>query len=135
MVHTQIFSIILPGLCKLNLLWIGPYQVLENNRPNPYKLELLQTFLKLHSIFNVLWQKAYTRTLVEALGLTELGDGPNFKVQAIHGHWFICCGKNIIEYLVVFVGYDISYTEFLQPGNLTYSDHLLRIYKRHHRLF
>ena len=52
LLHTRKLSLQIPGIAKLEPIWIGPYKIEAVVRTNAYWLALPAAFKRLHSMFN-----------------------------------------------------------------------------------
>ena len=80
LLHTKNLPIKMLGLCKLKLLWVGPFRVVHAIGTNAYELDLPATLEQLHPVFNVLVLKCYEGQVLSPPDPIELDTGPEFEV-------------------------------------------------------
>ena len=113
---------------------MDPYCIVCAYGNNAYKLELPATLAKLHPVFNVTSLEPYAGDVVPTLDPIKLDDGPKYGVDAILYHWWVGRWHTHLEYLVSFVGYDVSQNDWLPAPNLANALDILCLYQNAHGL-
>ena len=85
-------------------------------------------------MFNVTSLERYAGDVVPTSDPIKLDNGPEYGADAILYHWWVVQWHTHLEYLVSFVGYDVSQNDWLPAANLANALDILYSYQNAHGL-
>ena len=116
------------GTKKLVPLWVGPYHILEIINSSAYKLALSTNLRLLHLVFNISVLKPYRGTVIPPPDPIQINGDLEYEFAKILEHRRAGRRKHL-EFLVSFLGYNISHNEWLPESHLHNAPELLAVYK------